>query len=108
MPFRDLTGHRRIVELLSRSVDRGTLPPSLVFAGPAGAGTRETAIALAQALNCLEPFQSPVPGPQSPVMDACGKCAACTRIARGVHPDVFVVEPGESGTIKIDQVRDVI
>jgi DNA polymerase-3 subunit delta' len=27
---------------------------------------------------------------------------------RGVHPDVLVVEPGDSGAIKIDQVRDVV
>jgi DNA polymerase-3 subunit delta' len=30
------------------------------------------------------------------------------RIARGVHPDVVVLEPGDSGAIKIDQVRDVV
>jgi DNA polymerase-3 subunit delta' len=30
------------------------------------------------------------------------------RIARGVHPDVLVLEPGDSGAIKIDQVRDVV
>ena len=33
---------------------------------------------------------------------------ACTRIARGIHPDVLIVEPGDSGSIKIDQVRDIV
>jgi DNA polymerase-3 subunit delta' len=41
-------------------------------------------------------------------VDACGTCHACARIARGVHPDVLLVEPGETGTIKIEQVRDVV
>jgi DNA polymerase III subunit delta' len=103
MPFRDITGQRRLLDLLARSICRGTLPPSLIFAGPAGGGKRATAVALAQALNCLEPLTSK---PDS--VDACGRCSACRRIAREIHPDVLLVEPGDSGSIKIDQVRDVI
>ena len=45
MPFRDVVGHRRLVELLARSVGGATLPPSLIFAGPAGVGKRLTAVA---------------------------------------------------------------
>jgi DNA polymerase-3 subunit delta' len=78
----------------------GSLPPSLIFAGPSGIGKRETAIALAQELNC--------PATGDPAAAACGSCAVCTRIARGVHPDVLIVEPGDSGSIKIEQVRDLI
>jgi DNA polymerase-3 subunit delta' len=104
VPFRDVIGHRRLVALLARSVERGSLPPSLIFAGPAGVGKRLVALATAQALNCL----SPVPAGDDRPADACGTCAACTRIARGVHPDVIVVEPGDSGAIKIEQVRDVV
>src|SRR5262245_64917986 len=97
MPFRDVVGHHRLIDLLKRSVGGGTLPPSLLFTGPSGVGKRLAAIAVAQALNCLR-FE----------FDACGECAACTRIARGVHPDVVVVEPEESGAIKIEQVRDIV
>jgi DNA polymerase-3 subunit delta' len=55
MPFRTIVGHRRVVSLLSRAVARGTLPPALLLAGPAGVGKRRTAIALAEAINCLQP-----------------------------------------------------
>jgi DNA polymerase-3 subunit delta' len=124
MPFRDVIGHRRLLELLRRSVAGGTLPPSLLLTGPSGIGKRVTAIAVAQALNCVQ--QSPEhqppaishPPPQAapasagqarpPATDACGVCAACTRIARGAHPDVLIVEPGENGSIRVDQVRDIV
>src|SRR6185503_13969190 len=111
MPFRDVVGHVRLIPLLARAVAGGTLPPSLLFAGPSGIGKRLTAIAVAQALNCTE---SPVASRQSPVdsrqssVDACGVCAACTRIARGVNPDVLIIEPGDTGAIKIEQVRDIV
>ena len=98
MPFRDVTGHRRVVELLSRSIAHQALPPSLIFAGPQGTGKRFAALAVAQALNCIALKNG----------DACGACLQCTRIARSVHPDVTIVEPGDSGSIKIEQVRDVI
>jgi DNA polymerase-3 subunit delta' len=66
-------------------------------------GKRRTALAIAQALNCLQPRPA-----GDLERDACGTCPACRRIARGVHPDVIVLEPGEMGTIKIEQVRDVV
>lgn len=102
MSFREITGHRPLLELLSRAIARGTLPPSLIFSGPAGVGKRLTATALAQALNCERP------SPFGDGLDACGACNACTRIARGVHADVLVLEPGDTGTIKLDQVREAI
>ena len=105
MPFRDVVGHVRLIDLLSRSVAGSTLPPSLLFAGPAGVGKHLTALAVAQALNCTEGSKFKVHGSG---FDACGTCAACTRIKRGVHPDVLFVAPGDSGAIKIDQVRDIV
>ena len=102
MPFRDIVGHRRLVDLLARSVKSGALPPSLIFAGPSGVGKRLAALSVAQALNCTNPQIT------TDKVDACGACAACTRIARGVHPDVLIVEPGDSGSIKIDQVREIV
>ncbi|HEY7289964.1 MAG TPA: AAA family ATPase [Vicinamibacterales bacterium] len=102
MSFRDVIqqhGHKRIVELLVRSASRGTLPPSLIFSGPRGAGKHAMALAVAQALNCLQPQSDG---------DACGVCQACVRIARGVHADVFIAGPGDSGSIKIDPIRDLI
>jgi DNA polymerase-3 subunit delta' len=107
MPFRDVVGHVRLIDLLSRSVAGGTLPPSLLFAGPAGIGKRLTALAVAQALNCTNAAKGLGLRAEGSI-DACGVCAACSRIVRGVHPDVLFVSPGDSGAIKIDQVRDIV
>ena len=102
MPLQEILGHRRLVALIARSVSRQSLPPSLIFSGPAGVGKRLTAMAVAQLLNCTKRVG------EAPNIDACGVCAACTRIARGVHSDVIVVEPGDSGAIKIEQIRDIV
>ena len=103
VPLRDVAGHRRLVSLLSRAVARETLPPSLLFAGPRGVGKFTTAAALAQVINCTDPRSS-----KTLERDACGECPSCRRIARGVYSDVLTVAPGETGNIKIDQVRSVI
>jgi DNA polymerase-3 subunit delta' len=103
VPFRTIAGHSRLLPLLSRVIARDAMPPAVLLAGPAGIGKRLTAIAVAQAINCLQPRSS-----AELERDACGECASCRRIARGVHPDVVVIEPGDSGSIKIEQLRDVI
>ena len=107
MPFRDVVGHVRLIDLLTRSVTGGTLPPSLLFAGPAGVGKHLTAVAVAQALNCTNITTGSGLRAEGS-LDACGTCAACTRIARAVHPDVLFVSPSENGNIKIEPVRDAI
>jgi DNA polymerase III subunit delta' len=103
MPFASVTGHRPVIDLLRRAVARQALPQSLIFAGPDGVGKRTTALALAQVLNCEHPITTGTAD-----RDACGRCAACTRIARGVHADLLSIEPGDTGTIKTDQVREAI
>jgi len=107
MPFRDVVGHVRLIDLLTRSVAGGTLPPSLLFAGPAGVGKHLTAVAVAQALNCTNITKGSGLRAEGS-LDACGTCAVCTRIARAVHPDVLFVSPSENGNIKIEPVRDAI
>ncbi|HEY6360241.1 MAG TPA: DNA polymerase III subunit delta', partial [Vicinamibacterales bacterium] len=108
VPFSDILGHRRLVSLLSRAVARHTLPPALLLAGPQGVGKRRTAVALAQALNCLKPVAARSAGAFDLDLDACSECASCRRIARGVHPDILILAPGDTGTIRTEEVREVI
>jgi DNA polymerase-3 subunit delta' len=126
VPFRDVLtayGNRRVLELLARSIARNSLPPSLILAGPAAAGTGPAALAIAQALNCsavarvaaaklqnVDDVDDVENAPTAAALaaDACGRCANCTRIARGVHPDVLAISPSENGSIRIDVVREAI
>jgi DNA polymerase III subunit delta' len=133
MSFRDIAGHRHVIELVAGAATRGSLPPCLIFAGPEGVGKRLVALALAQLVNCPTPIEAGTSQPSSgpdlfaaselrssdmvgtsklglDVMgnDACGVCASCTRISRNVHADVLVLKPGDTGSIKIDVVRDAI
>jgi DNA polymerase-3 subunit delta' len=102
--YRAVAGHKRIKTLLSRTVQRGTVPPTLLFAGPHGIGKQLVAQATAAALNCLAPVADAGGCP----VDACGTCRACDRIARGMHVDVLQLEPDDMAAIKIDAVRDVL
>ncbi len=74
------------------------VPPSLLFSGPGGVGKLETAIAIAQAQNCLT-----LPG------KGCGECPACVRIHKGEHPDVRIARPEGAGRqLKAESVRQIV
>ena len=123
MLLRDIIGHRRLTTLLARAIERESLPPTLLFAGPPGVGKWAVARAVAQAINCQTPVRSPNDpstrlnpasqdsnslraGPAGVLtFDACGTCRACDRIARGVHVDTIAIEPDELASIKIAPVR---
>ncbi len=96
MRLGDILGQGRAVSLLRRAVETGRLPHALLFTGPKGVGRCLTALTVAKALNCL----AEVPG------DCCGRCPACAKIAKGVHPDVHLVAP-DGATLKIDQIRSL-
>ena len=68
-------------DLLARSIASESLPPSLIFAGPAGIAKRQTALAVAQALNCLD-LRLATDASRQTMTDACGVCAACARASR--------------------------
>jgi DNA polymerase-3 subunit delta' len=104
MTLRDIIGHRRLTTLIARAIERESLPPTLLFAGPSGVGKWAVARATAQTINCLDRV---TPAGEL-ATDACGKCRACDRIARGVHVDVMMLEPDDRAAIKIDVVREVL
>ena len=115
MAFRQIIGHRTLLDLTARALVRDSLPPSLLFVGPEGVGKRLVAQSIAQAMNCLSPRIGS--GSDTVAIDGCGTCSVCNRIDRGGFPDFIVVKPtetgsrnieSETGSIKIDQLRPVL
>jgi DNA polymerase III delta prime subunit len=66
--------------MLGKMIASDTLPASLLFTGPAGAGKELAALRLAALLECAEGT-------------ACGSCPACGAISTLEHPDVHLVYP---------------
>ena len=113
MPFSEIIGQDRAVDALRAALRRGGLHHAYLFAGPEGVGKGTVARLLAQAANC-----------ERDDGDACGACPPCRKIARGVHPDVLVVERERdmaragrwepkggrtpSRDIVVDQVRELV
>ncbi len=102
MPFTEILGQERAVAHLRRAWLAERLSQAFCFAGPSGVGKRTTALALAQAVNCV----TPVVGGAG-ATDACGACVACRKIGGGLHPDVVEVRPEGKTVITIDQIREV-
>lgn len=96
MAFASVLGHERIKRLFEGALRQGRLRSALLLAGPEGVGKKMLALEVGRALVC-----------QSGDGEPCGRCAPCSRAARGLHPDLVLVVP-DGNSIKIEQVRDVV
>jgi DNA polymerase-3 subunit delta' len=83
MPWDEIQGQARAVNLLRRAVESAHLHHAYLLAGEEGVGKELLARLVAQAANCE------AAAPARP----CGACAACTGIVRGNYTDVFWVRP---------------
>ncbi len=95
MAFADVVGHQRPLRILRRVIETGRVHHAYLFTGMEGIGKRLVALNMAKALNCAEQRG-----------EACDRCRSCQLIAKGIHPDLILIEPtGES--IKIEQIREL-
>jgi DNA polymerase-3 subunit delta' len=97
MPFAEILGHEHVKAVLTRLLSRGRLPGAMLLCGPAGVGKKKLAVAVARALVC-----------EAGGEEACGRCGACGRSAKGIHADMFLIEPATATSIKIEQVREAV
>ena len=83
MFFSAIPGYSETKQLLIKSVQNQHVAHAQLFMGPEGSANLALALAYATYLNC-ENKQ-----PQ----DACGTCAACSKMNKLIHPDVNFVMP---------------
>jgi len=95
MPFSDIKGQDRALELLKAYIDNGHLEGGYLFTGPSSIGKKMAAKILSQALNCVENNNQ-----------ACGLCPSCLKIKGDSHPDVHIIS-SEEAQLKIEDVRQL-
>jgi DNA polymerase III subunit delta' len=130
MAFKNIIGQDKAVRILSKTIQRGRIPSSYLFAGESGIGKKLTAINLAKTLNCLNLPSFPLTGGGETdryslikeghgeaidaidavdaidAIDACDACDSCKKIDKGIHPDFLLIAP-ESGQIRIEEIRTI-
>jgi len=96
-PFSAVMGQEPAIQYLKRVLVEDKVPHAFLFSGISGVGKTTTALAFAQALNCMHPSEG----------EACGHCVPCRQMAGGNFPDLEILHP-DGRVIKIEQVRELI
>lgn len=83
MQFRDIIGHKEIVESLRQNGDSGKIPHAFLFSGLSGIGKMRTARAFAQYIHCKNRKDG----------DSCGVCPSCLQHQKHNNPDLHFIYP---------------
>lgn len=89
MHFSDIIGQKKAKNAFFGMVKDNRVPHAMLLKGRPGVGKLAFATAIAQFMNCENPRET----------DSCGKCGSCTKIAKGIHPDVRYILPITSNKV---------
>lgn len=92
-----IIGHDFQKEILKRAASEGLVSHSYLFSGPDGIGKKLVANEFAKLINCQTG--------DSLNSDSCD-CSSCSKIDKGIHPDVIYVQFEGVKSIKVEQVRE--
>lgn len=94
MQFANVIGQAATKSLLSQMVREQRIPHAQLFLGAEGSGKLALALAFAQYVLCEDKQES----------DACGKCRACLKASKCVHPDIHFSFPTIGTNVKSDRL----
>jgi DNA polymerase III subunit delta' len=83
MQFKEIIGQKKAKDSFYRMVSENRVPHAIILKGKPGIGKLAFANAIAQFVNCEAPTAT----------DSCGKCSSCSKIRKGIHPDVRFILP---------------
>lgn len=95
MHFSDCLGHDKPINIINSYIEKSRFFGGFIFSGPQGIGKKMVAKIIAQALNCTAGLNKP-----------CGSCPSCLKTVKLQHPDLHIIENGES-QIKIEDIRAI-
>lgn len=83
MKFRDISGHKEIIDSLKRLADSDKIPHAFLFSGISGIGKFRVARAFAQYIHCKNRKDG----------DSCGVCPSCLQHQKFNNPDLHFIYP---------------
>ena len=89
-----IIGHDFAIRLFQKSIETQRVSHAYLLSGPRQVGKTTLAVEFAKAANCLEPERP------------CGRCRSCQKIAKGIHPDVQIIDLEDGAkNIGIEAIR---
>lgn len=99
MRFRDIIGHKPLIEHLIATAQAGRVAHTQLFAGPEGNQKLPLALAYAQFLNCRHKVTAAEADLGGLSADSCGQCPSCVKFERLAHPDLHFFFPNNNGEL---------
>ena len=93
LSFEEILGQDQAISRLKAAQAQNRLPHAYLFVGPEGVGRQTVARAFFRRLLCTQG-------------QGCGRCKPCQKFAKGLHPDVEIIEP-QGKSVRIEQIREL-
>jgi len=93
MLFKDIIGHKDVINKLIQTVKDNRVSHAQLILGPEGSGKLALAIAYSRYLNCENKQDFGENHPSGIIGDACGICRSCLKFNKLIHPDVHFIFP---------------
>ncbi|MEM7008593.1 MAG: DNA polymerase III subunit delta' [Thermodesulfobacteriota bacterium] len=97
-----IIGHDFQKNILLRAARDNMVSHSYIFSGQDGIGKKLIALEFAKLINCTSDNEIQADAPRTNLCE----CGPCSKVEKGIHPDVIYVEYEGVKSIKVEQIRE--